>query len=56
MCLILMHITSNQSGKSEIGWEHNVQGVTFPNYTIVSQYPQGKLPALFWHITPRSYQ
>lgn len=49
-----MHISSNQSGKSETGWEHNVQGVT--SHTIVSQYPQGKLSALFWHITPRSYQ
>lgn len=60
MYLILMPITSNQSGKSEIGWEHSVLplcvGVTFPNHTIVRQYPQGRLPALFWHITPRSYQ
>lgn len=39
--------TASEVWEHKEGWEHNVQGVTFPNHTIVSQYPQGKLPALF---------
>lgn len=60
MCVVLKPITSNQSGKSDIGWDHSVLplcvGVIFPNHTIVRQYPQGRLPALFRHFTPGSYQ